>query len=369
MESFLRHYLMEYYLVLYLLILFLVSAFVHHFYKKSTGCQAVAGNIVMAIGIVLFDVLPQFHFVTPLLRQLIIMELLIIGFYLLCFFVNCSIEGRFNLFTASAINQFGMGTWVAGSSILAVLFLQEFPSWHIVIWTCANCALLIWPIYIIISLRNLQRIFLKKIKLHTGSILLLTVSTQALALLMHLLFAPTIPILISQGLIILGYLFYIIGGIIIGKYLLTCTKKRLFLGWDNSNSILHGALSISGLASTVTQALSDKVILNTWILATSLLFLVEGMSLIKMYHRIKIAGFLHGIFVYNLSQWTRIFTLWMYYSFSFALYKHNIDSNFIINAVIMYGKYIVLIILLFEVFLFLQDKLSNLNGAIKITAT
>ncbi|CAM2736188.1 Uncharacterised protein [Legionella steigerwaltii] len=350
---------MEYYSVLYLLILLLISALVHHFFKKGSCCQAFAGNIVMAIGIVLFDVLPQFQCVTPLLRQLIILELLIIGFYLMCSFVKCSVEGHFNLFTASAINQFGIGTWVAGSSILALLFLQEFPSWYLVIWTFAFCALIIWPIYIIISLINLQRIFSKKIKLHTGNILLLTVSTQALALLTHSLFAPVIPMLISQVLIILGYLFYIIGFILIGRYLLACSKKRLFLGWSNGNSILHGALSISGLASTVTHALDDKIILNTWIFATSLLFLVEGMGLIKMYHRIKIVGFIQGIFVYNLSQWTRIFTLGMYYSFSFALYKQNVYADIIINTVIMNGKYIVLIILLFEVFLFLQDKLSN----------
>ncbi|MCE0722019.1 MULTISPECIES: hypothetical protein [Legionella] len=80
-----------------------------------------------------------------------------------------------------------------------------------------------------------------------------------------------------------------------------------------------------------------------------------------MYYRIKIAGFIRGIFVYNLSQWTRIFTLGMYYSFSLALYKQNGYANFIMDNVVMYGKYIVLMILLFEVFIFLQDKLSKMT--------
>ncbi|MCW8399127.1 hypothetical protein OQJ26_10020 [Legionella sp. PATHC038] len=350
---------MEYYSVLYLLILFLVSALVHHFYKNSVCCQTSAGSIVMAIGIATFDVLPQFQLVTPLVKRLIILELLVIELYLICFFVKCSMAGQFNLFTTSAINQFGIGTWVAGSSVLTLLFLQEFPSWDLVIWLCAFCALFFWPIYLVISLINLQRIFFKKIKIHTGNILLLTVSTQALALLTHSLFASVMPILISQVLIILGYFFYAIGIMIVGKYLLSCSKKRLLLGWSNGNSIIHGALSISGLASTATHALDDRVILNTWILATSLLFLVEGMSFIKMYHRVKIAGFIDGIFVYNLSQWTRIFTLGMYYSFSFALYKQHVGNKFIVQTVLMYGKYIVLILLLFEVFIFLQDRLSN----------
>ncbi len=347
------------YLVLYFFILLFISAFIHHFYKKSSSCQTAVGSIVMAIGIAGFDVLPQLQFVTPLVRQLIILELFIIGLYLICFFIKHTIEGGFNLFTARAINQFGIGTWVAGSSILAILFLQELPLWHSVIWAWALCALIIWPIYIGISFINLRHIFFKKIKLHTGNILLLTVSTQALALITHRLFAP--PLLITQLLIILGYLFYITGIIIIGKHLISCSKKRSFLGWSNGNSIIHGALSISGLASTDTQAFDAKVILSTWILATGLLFFVEGMGLIKMYYRIKIAGFIEGIFVYNLSQWTRIFTLGMYYSFSLALYKQNGYTNFIIDNVVMYGKYIVLIILLFEIFIFLQDKLSKMT--------
>lgn len=313
----------------------------------------------MAIGIITFDVLSQFQWITHLIRRLIIMELLIIALYLMCFFVKCAIEKQFNIFTANAVNQFGIGTWVAGSSVLAILFLQEYPSWHIVIWACSFCALFFWPVYLIISFKNFWDILLKKIKLHTGSILLLTVSTQAVVLLTHALIASAFPLSITQTLIFLGYVFYVIGIVIIGKYLISHQKKRLFLGWNNENSIIHGALSISGLASTVTHSINDKIIFSTWILATCFFIFVESFSLIKMYYRIKIAGLIRGIFVYNLSQWTRIFTFGMYYSFSFALFKQNTYANFILHHIVTYGKYVVLILLLFEIFIFLQDKLSN----------
>ncbi|WP_133134499.1 hypothetical protein [Legionella wadsworthii] len=312
----------------------------------------------MAIGIVTYDVLPRLFFITLFLRHLIVIELLIVWLYFFFFFTKSTIEGSFNLFITNGINQLGVGTWIAGSSVLALLFIQEMPLWYGVIWICELCALAIWPIYMILSLNNLKKIFLKKIRIHSGNLLLITVSTQAITLLTHILFAPSFPISGSRVLILLGYACYLVSIMIIGKYIFSCTKKRLFLGWSNGNSIIHGALSISGLASTITQAMSEEVILSTWYLASILLCLVEGMGLIKLYYRIKISGFIEGVFVYNLSQWTRIFTLGMYYSFTLALYKRDISSNFIVAHVIALGKYIVFLIFIFEIFIFFRDKLS-----------
>lgn len=347
------------YSIFYLFILVLVSTFIHHFYKKNAHCQAAMGSIVMALGIITFDVLPQFQWMPHLIRQLMVMEILIIALYLVCFFVQRAIEIQFNIFTTNAVNQFGIGTWIAGSSILVILFLQQYPYWHIVIWSFSFCALFFWPIYLIISFRNLWHIFSKKIKLHTGNLLLLTVSTQAVALLTHALFANKLPILMTQAFIFLGYIFYIIGITILGKYLISHQKKRLILGWSNGYSIMHGALSISGLASITTHSMNNKVILSTWILATMVFFCIESLSLTKLYYRIKIKGLVLGMLIYNLSQWTRIFTFGMYYSFSLALFKQHLNTKFLLHHVVTYGKYVVLVLLLFEVFIFLQDKLSN----------
>jgi hypothetical protein len=200
---------------------------------------------------------------------------------------------------------------------------------------------------------NLWRIFLKKIKVHTGTILLLTVSTQSIVLLTHSLWAP--PIILSTLLIIFGLMLYLMSILIVGSYWVKQRKKRLFLGWSNGNSIMHGALSISGLASSVTHAFADSTLWLFWNALSLLFVFVETMGLIKMYYRIKIAGLFSGLCVYRQSQWTRIFTFGMYYSFSLSLSEHH----FILYYVLTYGKYIVLMLLLFEVYVFFQHQFRN----------
>lgn len=123
------------------------------------------------------------------------------------------------------------------------------------------------------------------------------------------LFATSIGFFAYQMLIVLGYLFYLTGLFIIGRYLLQIQWKRIVLGWNSTNSIIHGALSISGLAAATTEIMPEEIIIGTWFLATVFLLLVEGISVIKGLYRLRIAGFTQGILVYDVSQWARVFTL------------------------------------------------------------
>jgi hypothetical protein len=216
----------------------------------------------------------------------------------------------------------------------------------------------IWLVYLRLIFRNILSNGFNSIRVSTGIILLPTVSTQSIALLMNSFFIGQVTPYVNQSLIILGYLFYVIGFIVIIKYYFTIKLKRLLLSWSNTNSILHGALSISGLASLESGCINDNLIILTWFLATSLFLLVEGISLIKLYYRIRFAGIMRGAFLYDVSQWSRNFTYGMYYAFTLSISEHYLLINFIIHNVSQYGQYLVLFMLLIEIIIYLRDKLS-----------
>lgn len=342
------------YWILYFLILFLFSGFIHHFYKKIPQTMTSDGSIIMAIGIFTLDALQKMPSTTSSLVQLITLELLIIWLYLVNSYRKQYQDGYFQRTIQNKINQFGIGTWVAGTSVLAILLLQTVPSLHGFVWTSFLLTWIIWLVYMVSSSCNLWLIIFKKHKIYTGIILLPTVSTQSIVLFTYSLFATAIPLWLYQTLIIIGYLFYLIGFFIFVIY-----RHRYFiLRWNNTNSIIHGALSISGLAGITTHALNDAAIISTWFLATVFLVLNEGISVIKGIYRLKKIGFLQGIFVYDGSQWARVFTFGMYYAFNRALLACHIDTNLFVEYIVRYGQYGVLLILLFELFNYFAHQLD-----------
>lgn len=341
---------------LYFFILLFLSGIAHHFYKKSPPTTTADGSIIMAIGIFSLDALQKMPFVTPGLTQLIALELLIIWMYLIKSYTRQYLNGYFAKMVTTMLSQFGIGTWVAGSAVLAILFLQAFPSFTFVVCISTFLALVIWLGYIIVSSYNLWLIVVKRLKLHTGIILLPTVSTQSIVLLAYSLFVAAVPLLIYQILIVLGYLLYLFGFFVIARHTLWYRSRHFIVSWHNTNSIIHGALSISGLAGTSTHACNDVVIISTWLGATSFLILNEGISFIKSIYRLKVAGFIKGILVYNGSQWARVFTLGMYYAFNRSLLEHQVYTNQLIKQIVTYGQYGVFIILLFELFNYFYNQ-------------
>lgn len=311
----------------------------------------------MAIGIFSLDALQQLPFVSKLISQLITLELFVIWLYLVRFYINSYFNGIFVNGIKSITKQFGIGTWVAGCSVLAILFLAEIPSWRIVILLLTLFAFVIWLFYLKLIFINVALILYKKKQIYNGIILLSTVSTESIVLLFSSL-SHKIPIFINQILIVSGYIFYLIGIMIIARFSFAIKLKRLVLGWNNTNSIIHGALSITGLAGTLTNSINDKVIIYTWWMATCLFVLVEGISLIKLVYRIRIVGLNRGIFVYTVSQWSRVFTYGMYYAFTLSILNHHLLKNLVINMISQYGQYAVFGILLVEINLFLCDRLK-----------
>src|SRR5699024_11883697 len=94
-----------------------------------------------------------------------------------------------------------------------------------------------------------------KDKVH-GLILLSAVATQSIVLLINSVFPIKFAYL--RPIIVLGLLFYALGIILLlNRYNFT-KKWDLVTDWNNTNCVIHGALSITSLAIVSTQSLSTN---------------------------------------------------------------------------------------------------------------
>ena len=346
--------------IIYFLILFFISEIIHRYScHKRKYSPVSAGSIVMAIGIFSLAALQKLSFENVFITKLIALELLIIWLYIAASYFICYLKGYFFILVQHMHDQLSIGTWVASCAVMAMVIQEEFPTWHILIWTMALLALAIWTIYFLLLIKIFLKILTGASRIHVGTILLSTVSTQAIVILLNTLLPMLIPRYFNQILIVIGSIFYIIGLLIILRYHIIKKPKYIFIRWSNTNNIIHGALSITGIAILITHAMSKNIIILIWITVTSLFAMIESVSLIKLYQRIKKAGLLKGAFSYDVSQWSRIFTYGMYYAFSLEIFESNVFQNELTNLIAQFGQYVVLVILLIEIAVYFSSKFSR----------
>ncbi len=66
------------------------------------------------------------------------------------------LDGKFKeIHYSNPINRFGIGTWIAGTSICWILFHKQFIQWGFISEIIVFINLLFWMIYIRISLKTL----------------------------------------------------------------------------------------------------------------------------------------------------------------------------------------------------------------------
>lgn len=341
----------------YFFLLLIVSATIKYFFKKKERLSTLAGSIIMAIGIFALAAFPELPFYTKTIAKLITIELFIIWLFIAATFIDDDMK-HIPILTKPIMEQFGIGTWVAGSAMLTLLCLTELSHWHVVILMLTTLTFATWIGYVVLIASKISCPFCKTHEPITGTILLSTVSTQSIVLLINALF-PSSPLFILQILILIGYLFYALGLIKILHHCLTNPPQPFFIRFSNTNSIIHGALSISGLASIESHAINYHIIICTWLLATICFVLIESMSLIKLFYRIKFFGLKNGINAYHISQWSRNFTFGMYYAFTLSFKNHYSVSNAIVRFIVHYGQYVVFIFISIEIVIFLLSRLTN----------
>jgi hypothetical protein len=266
--------------------------------------------------------------------------------------------------TGAVVGSFAIGTWVAGSVVVARMAMLAAPS---VLWPADGLfavSVALWAWFMPQALRNLLRIAAAPAAetRPTGVILLTTVATQAVALLAFRLF-PGIAAVhgLATLLIGLGAACYAGGLLLIVRRYLRNRHWRLATDWDNTNCILHGALSVTGLAAVVSDRFGVAAITPFWAATGVVFVIVESIEIARLAARLRAFGWRDAVFVYDTSQWARNFTFGMFYAFTAATAGHfDVTGNYpllgaVQGAILGYGQYLVLALLAGELALWLAD--------------
>ncbi|XXM71832.1 hypothetical protein ACQ0QQ_19485 [Lysinibacillus sphaericus] len=254
------------------------------------------------------------------------------------FSIAASIKNRKfkELHLLNPLNRFGIGTWIASSSLCGIIIYEQFSLMAVpVVILFVN--LTIWVFYI----GGIIPFFIRQNNQEANGIILLsTVSTQSLVLLSHAVY---------QGANTTPFFWFITGGIafyficllfILKRYLFT--KWSVVHDWKNTNCILHGALSITGVASVSTASMPPFMMQILWVAATLMFIFVESIEAARMIKRLRMLGFREGIWTYHVTQWSRIFTFAMYFTFTLLFEPKGIIMESARNVVYAAGIWVVI---------------------------
>ncbi|MFJ7972882.1 hypothetical protein [Psychrobacillus sp. NPDC096389] len=318
--------------------------------------DASAGSIIMAFAIFLLGAIYQFpflnyHFALTLSGLLVLAWL----FMFFAFFRSLLKRDYRNNLVNLPIKSFGVGTWIAATSVICDLIIQRAPALLplVKILVCAN--LVFWIIFIIFCIHQLKSIIVNKEIANThGVILLSTVSTQSIVGLLVTTFGTSFTPDLIIAFITLGILLYLFSiTLIIIRF---TTKWRDIHEWKNTDCIIHGAVSITGLAMVQSGNFTFNSIILVWYMVFVLFLVVEIADITRGIARIHKYGWRKGLFTYHITQWARNFTFGMFYFFTFNMvhtFSNSIRPLEFHNHVLHLLGWIVLLLLIVEVSLFL----------------
>ncbi|KAB7707071.1 hypothetical protein F9802_08645 [Bacillus aerolatus] len=317
--------------------------------------------IVMSIGIIIHGVL--YHLYTSDHVSLKVFSLLNIALWL-AFVFSITLAAVHKQFTAlhmtNPVNRFGIGTWIAGTSICAILIFEQFTHWRMAAVVLSSINVGLWFIYIGLSLRSFYELRHKHVH---GILLLTTVSTQSIVLLLNVVH-KTVPIMLDRALIGIGLSLYLIGAFFIMKHRFTA-DWTIEDHWANTNCILHGALSITGFACIMSEAVSRQLTLSLWLVVVGVFILVEAIEMKRLVKRLKRYGFKQGLWTYDVTQWSRIFTFAMFYTFTSLVEP---DAAFLIlirETILASGVPVIFLLLAIEILLYSPFALQTVKKPIK----
>ncbi|MDC3413516.1 hypothetical protein [Terrihalobacillus insolitus] len=258
------------------------------------------------------------------------------------------------------IQLFAIGTWVAGTSVLGNVIYQFSLNLGLIPYMMGilNVVLYLWYIYYCMKAYFVIFQTTAKDQVH-GVLLLATVSTQSIVLLLYNIFDQIIPNWGNTIIIYFGIFLYLIGFSLILRRYIVVRNWHIADDWQNTNCILHGAISITGLAASTTGALPYPFTLFLWIWVIVWFMIVEGIELLRAISRINRFGIVKAIGNYNVSQWSRNFTFGMLYAFTASF---TIEEGMLLvplrQIILDYGAWLVLLFLINEILLFFKAKVK-----------
>lgn len=278
-------------------------------------------------------------------------------------------------FIQNPVNSFVIGTWIAGVSVLCNVFLRYFPEILLLTQAMAIFNTFLWLFFLVNCFYNFKQLLFDytDFSVH-GAILLSTVGTQSIVILLNNVFFQ-LPVYFAEAMIVLGLVFYLAGTILLFNRYIRHHNWTLADDWANTNCIIHGALSITGLAIVTTNTFTPGFVTYFWFLVFILLIIVEAIEVLRVVNRIKQYGWNKAFFTYDVTQWSRNFTFGMFYTFTLVMQAnpfypiaaglYNFQRTFL-----DYWAWVVLAAILWEIAIFIKARLSELyNEKLILTNT
>lgn len=257
------------------------------------------------------------------------------------------------------VRIFALGTWVAALSVFTVVLKQYGLVQQQFLAFIATGNTLLVSLLIFVYAYAFVQLFKQTTLKVDGIVLLSTVSIQSISIMYYYLFEKSTHALIPW-LISLGLLCYLIG-----LYLIFRSYRKsnwtLADGWANTNCIIHGALSITGVASVLTGAFSPSVILVLLLVTTIFFIGIEIVECLRLFDRYKHYHLRDAIFNYHVTQWSRNFTFGMYFTFICSAKQKGVlaalpFASEAISLFLTIFAYVILLFLIIESLLFLHSK-------------
>ncbi len=343
---------------------------IRYLFMKNIPSPTGSGAIVMGIGIFINGAIVQFAFLNKELAP----SLTLILFLLLLFIAGSygmDVVKRelFQAHFANPVGSFAVGTWIAGTSVCGIALCQRQPGWKPFVQLLVIGNIGLWFYFVIHAVQNFYRFLTTESwrKVH-GVLLLSTVSTQSLVIVWKAAFGTSVFYrLAAPWIILLGVLFYIISfSLIARRYASEGRSIDLDKSWFNTNCIIHGAMSITGLASAVSGVVPADLILLVWLWVLFWFIIVEIIETARAIKRTRLYGFVDGLLVYDPTQWSRNFTFGMLYAFTlnFDISQSTAANSFLRplhGAMIRNFAWVVLVLLLLEIVVFFRDRLTTVE--------
>jgi hypothetical protein len=362
--------------ILRVTLLFLLFLVIKVFFMKKTSSPTGSGAIVMAIGIFINGAIVHFPSLNTEFATALAMILFLLFLFIAFSYIVDTLQGKvFKMHFANPVGSFAVGTWIAGTSVCGIALCQRLPEWKPLVQLLVIGNIGLWCYFVYRAVGSFLHFFSAGAwrKVH-GVLFLSTVSTQSLVIVWKAAFgASTAYALVAPWVILFGVLLYVVSFyLILRRYAAEGADIDLDGGWFNTNCITHGAMSITGLASAVSGVVPPDFTLLIWVWAVSWFVIIELVEVVRAVKRTRLHGLANGLFVYDPTQWSRNFTFGMLYAFSlnFKISQSAASGTLLIplhQAVLQYFAWVVLILLLLEIFVFLRDRLSPetlVNGSI-----
>lgn len=283
----------------------------------------------MAIGIFLYASIDAFtwvnHFTAKTMSVSLIVLAAIIYKSLMKQLLNKSDR---SLLLAKPVPSFVIGSWIAGVSVLSNVAVKYFPDMSEAVQVVMLFNTVMWLGFMASCVYQFKELVKRPTAYSPhGVVLLSTVATQSVVIFWVKLY-PYLPEGLLIGVISLGVFFYLVGMILIIIRYVGGNRWTLMDDWPSTNCIIHGALSITGLAIVSSGMLSGSIMMMFWLFVFVLLIGVEWLEMARAVKRVHSLGWKKGIFTYHISQWSRNFTFGMFYAFTMTMH----DNPYYLNS-------------------------------------